>query len=275
MKRALLIGIDAYEDPKVDDLSGCVNDVELMAATLAASGFAEERMTKLTQAPGTTREGILVALDSLVASTAAGDTVVLYYSGHGSQVPDVNADEPDGLDETIVPSDGGRGTLPVRDIVDDELNGALEEIGRRTDRATFIFDSCNSGTISRILPPAGALDDTIAVRAVEAAATAPEGARPVTRLLAQGDRARRGIFTPGNYVLVTGCQPAQLSKETLYDGRRQGALTFFLTQELGRGGGRSVREIFEAAADGVRESVPDQDPTLEGPEPRLAASELF
>ena len=272
-KRALLIGIDVYDDPAVNDLGGCVNDVQLMASTLVSHGFAQADLTQLTSAPGTTRDGILAALDALVHGTAADDTVVLYYSGHGSQAPDVNADEPDALDETIVPSDSGRGYLPVRDIVDDELNRALEEIGQRTDRATFIFDSCNSGSINRLLPAAEELPGDFVVRAVEAALTAPEGARPDA--LGKGDLSRRGVFAPGNYVLVTGCQSHQLSKETTYDGRRQGALTFFLAQELARPDSRSTNEIFEAAADAVRGSVPDQDPTLEGPDERLAGTSFF
>ena len=81
--------------------------------------------------------------------------MVVHYSGHGSQVPDLEGDEPDGLDETIVPHDSGRadpetGIGPAnRDITDDEIYERLRKLSAKTDAITLIFDSCHSGTISR------------------------------------------------------------------------------------------------------------------------------
>jgi uncharacterized caspase-like protein len=130
VKRAVLIGIDEYADPEIPDLHGCVNDVKAMASLLAdCYSFDAANLTELVSAPGNTRDGIFAGLTSLIEATEQGDVAVVYYSGHGSQVPDGNGDESDNLDETIVPSDSGRGNLPVRDIVDDELHSYI--VGRR------------------------------------------------------------------------------------------------------------------------------------------------
>src|SRR5262249_59022134 len=65
--------------------------------------------------------------------------------GHGSQVQDLNGDEEDGLDETIVPQDGRSGDVP--DIVDDELDVIFAKL--RAKSAVIVLDSCHSGTATR------------------------------------------------------------------------------------------------------------------------------
>src|SRR5207249_1910247 len=97
-----------------------------------------------------TRDGILAALDALTAAAGPGDVVVIHFSGHGSQIRDRERDEPDGWDETIVPSDSGRVPDPNRDITDDEIYLRLRALaGRQTANITLLFDCCNSGTITR------------------------------------------------------------------------------------------------------------------------------
>lgn len=47
--------------------------------------------------------------------------MVVYYSGHGSQMTDREGDEPYGFDETLVPHDSSRAQNPNRDITDNEV----------------------------------------------------------------------------------------------------------------------------------------------------------
>ena len=118
-KWALLIGINAYPNlTKFEQLKGCVNDARLMAGVLKDRfGFPEDHVTVLEEAEAT-RAGILAALDALAERAGTDDIVVLYYAGHGSQITDLEGDEPDGLDETIVPYDGVRESGPNTDITD-------------------------------------------------------------------------------------------------------------------------------------------------------------
>jgi len=107
-------------------------------------GFAERDIVLLTDAAAT-RGAVLAAIDRLVRDTEPGDVVYFHYSGHGSQVRDLNADEDDGLDETILPQDA---RLPgVPDITDDELDRRFARL--RTRATLLVFDSCHSGTITR------------------------------------------------------------------------------------------------------------------------------
>src|SRR5687768_15032422 len=106
-KHALLIGVNEYEH--VSSLSGCLNDVELVARVLEKHcGFEDSGLTRVVD-PDNTRADILAAFDAFARETQDEDTVLIYYSGHGSQSHDREEEEPDAFDETIVPRDSGRG----------------------------------------------------------------------------------------------------------------------------------------------------------------------
>ena len=145
VKRALLIGINRYKS--VPGLQGSVNDVETMREILTTRwGFEARNITVLTDEDAT-RDRMLAALNQLVQESGPEDTVYFHYSGHGSQVQDLNGDEDDGLDETIVPQDGRSGNVP--DIVDDELDAIFSRLRARS--AVIVLDSCHSGTATRAI----------------------------------------------------------------------------------------------------------------------------
>lgn len=76
---------------------------------------------------------------------------MLTYAGHGGQLPDLNGDEPDGLDETWCLYDG--------QLIDDEIYFLLGQF--KPDTRILVFsDSCHSGSVVRnayyaALPPGG------------------------------------------------------------------------------------------------------------------------
>ena len=149
-KRALLIGIDAYQF--VSSLNGPVNDANDMAAFLVEqAGFRQGDLRMLLDAEAT-RDNILTAIETwLIEGTSPGDDVLLYFSGHGFQQPDLDGDEPDNLDETLVPVDArvDEGRVVRGMITDDDLAGLLD---RLVDRRTYVVvDACHSGTSTRAL----------------------------------------------------------------------------------------------------------------------------
>ena len=146
-KHALLIGIDAY--PKLNPLDGCVNDVRLVRSVLQERyGFPDEGITQLLDEEAT-REAMLQALDALVERVGTDDIVVIQYAGHGCQMTDREGDEPDGLDETLMPWDSEGWQGDNRDITDDEIHLRLVELAKKTPYTTLIIDACHSGTITR------------------------------------------------------------------------------------------------------------------------------
>jgi uncharacterized caspase-like protein len=143
VKRALLIGINRYV--AVPSLKGAVNDVMTMKEVLIQRwGFDAANIAMLIDEQAT-RDHMMAALETIVRDSNSEDTVYIHYSGHGSQVQDLNGDEEDGLDETLVPQNGR--TPGVRDIVDDELAELLAKL--RSRNVLIVLDSCHSGTATR------------------------------------------------------------------------------------------------------------------------------
>lgn len=145
VKRALLIGINTYQ--AVPSLSGSLNDVAAMREILLTRWGFDARNIRLVTESAATRAGILAALQQLAREVGPNDIVYVHYSGHGSQVQDLNGDEDDGLDETLVPADGRTPNVP--DILDDELDALFARL--RANTALIVLDSCHSGTATRAL----------------------------------------------------------------------------------------------------------------------------
>jgi hypothetical protein len=154
--RALLIGLDQYENPKLN-LRGSVNDARNMQQLLIdVFHYRPEQIRMLTDAQAT-RANILKAFDEwLIRDSAPGARVFFFYSGHGAQVPDLNGDEEDGLDETLVPYDTrvevrGNNKVLVNQVIDDEIDERLKRVADR--KVTVVVDACHSGTITRGADP--------------------------------------------------------------------------------------------------------------------------
>lgn len=158
--RALLIGVDFYQQVGVGRTDGSVADAEALRNLLIGKfNFAPNSIRVLRNEEATT-QNILSELDRLVGETKPGDRVFFHYSGHGSQVPDEDVpDEKDGLDEVIAPynvqisnTPNGKVNSTLKSgtyITDDKFNEYAVKLSGRS--VVMMFDSCHSGTISRSL----------------------------------------------------------------------------------------------------------------------------
>lgn len=269
---ALLVGIDEY--PLFDgvELYGCVNDVNVMQKALISNcHFSSEHVEVLTNGQAT-RDGILAAMDRLIERVGPGDLALFHYSGHGSRMTDREDDEPDGWDQTIVPSDSGRMDKPNRDISDDEIYAWLMKLTAKAGHVTVILDSCHSGAALRegeFLRRRQVPDDD---RKVEELPPSPI-ADAVSRELRQSKQKGSGWLPLNpNYVVLAGCSCRQSSNEKDFGGVTHGALTYFLVRELTKArSGLSYRDVFERVAARMKSQIPNQEPQLEGDRDR----ELF
>lgn len=144
-RRALLIGINNYPDPS-NVLEGCVNDVFLMSSVLQESGFDPEDIRVVLDDRATT-EGIMERLDWLLDGVQDKDERMLFFSGHGAQIPGYNVkDEPDHVDECLVPYDFD--WSPARAIRDKQF---CEMYSQLPYGSYFVamFDCCHSGGLTR------------------------------------------------------------------------------------------------------------------------------
>jgi metacaspase-1 len=249
MMNALCIGINDYPGTG-SDLAGCVNDARDWAEELTKRGFGATLLLDADATGDAMREGIRREL----RNAASGDVVVITYSGHGTWVPDLGGDEPDRRDEALCPydlSDNGP-------LLDDELHDILADRERGV-RVVMISDSCHSGTVAafapatrpeadrvRFLPPGVFLTD-------EAARTAAALPRVPAK------RSRRAAL------LMSGCTDFEYSYDAHFDGRPNGAFTYFALRTLRElPAGATYRDWSAAIATALPSRDYPQTPGLDG-----------
>lgn len=148
---ALLIAINNYHpESRVGSLRGCINDINDFEAYLQSEyQDLTPTITKLLDEAATYDTVIEQFEKCLIQEPQAGDTVVLYYSGHGSQWTSAGAFEQfDGnaKDETMVCYDS---RLPGHyDLADKELAALIAQI-KMGVHTVIILDSCHSGSATR------------------------------------------------------------------------------------------------------------------------------
>jgi metacaspase-1 len=287
-RRALLVGINDYPNP-ANRLEGCVNDVFLMSAVLQERGFDPGDIRIVLNDRATT-SNVLERLHWLLDHVPADGERVLFYSGHGAQIPSYSArGEVDRLDECLVPYDFDWN--PEHAIRDKQFVEFYSQLPY-TCRFVAIFDCCHSGGLTRegglrprgLTPPddirhrtmqwdqgAGRWHDRAFVRAPKRKDRICRGAglRGLSDQLY--DRERKALDHKGSYmpVIYEACQERQLSYEYRDGASSYGAFTFSLAKALRaaerEGHHLTFRRLAERAAGQLKALNYDQRPNLDGP----------
>ncbi len=269
-RKALLAGIDDYAPLGAGgpDLRGCVNDVRDMAHTLNALGVvpASPGSMRILTDGAATRANIMKGLAWLVAKAQPKDTLIFYYSGHGSQVVDLDGDELDGRDETICPHDFATAGM----IKDDDLRKAFSTLPANANLDVFL-DSCHSGTGTRDLLPVDETGNAVTIRYVEPPLDVgffieSNPHLPARRLLRGRGEERQAVIVPGlNHALWAGCRDNQTSAEAVVGGVVRGIFTYCYCKALRRAGlGITRRRLDALVSADVKALGYGQVPQLEG-----------
>jgi hypothetical protein len=218
-KKALCIGINDY--PGTDsDLSGCVNDAHDWRQTLESRGF---EVHSLLDAQAT-KAAMNEAIGDLIAGARSGDTLVITYSGHGTWVPDSSGDETDGRDEALCPYD----IQTAGPLLDDDLHAILQQ--RQVGvRILLLSDSCHSGSVTRG-------DDSDLDADMPRARFLPLAAWLSPNLLPTRPGRPAVLYTgfarAGGDLLLAGCKDTEYSWDTRFNGRPNGAFTYYARKTL-------------------------------------------
>jgi metacaspase-1 len=259
MNRALIVGINTYPSAPLD---GCVNDVNDLAQFLVQKCRFNMADIRLLTDNRATKAAIVERLGWLLNGVQKGDRLLFHYSGHGVQFPTRNpAGEVDGLDEAICPVDfDWTDDHTIRDKDFYQLFSSVP------DGVEFVWisDSCHSGDLSRALPPQG----------VKYRRMLPP-ADIHWRLQTAKQQKIRGLTMPGaaanvHAALIAACRSDQEAADARFHGRPNGALTYFLLQELKQASGLTeplmtvITNVTKALAQNGYVQVPDAegDPSL-------------
>jgi hypothetical protein len=263
-KKALLIGINRYKVPGAD-LRGCINDIESVGEALVEYwGFPKSRIKKLKDLRATTAR-MRTDITKLLEGSKAGDTLVLHFSGHGSNVPDTNGDEADHRDEILCPTD-----LDWYDpLTDDWLRNVIDANLHAEANLTVIFDCCHSGSMTRRFEPPDAkrinrfLPCPLDLMAAESGRALRGNVRGRRGRRRRAHKDIQNVDIPE--VLITGCRANQTSADAYIRGDYHGAMSYALVRALKKARGKiNGRDLHQEMVAYLKKGRYDQVPQLEG-----------
>ena len=233
-KRALLVGISDYQCINKyggwNNIHG-KNDIDMLCPTLKKSGVAVSCLYDR----GATKAGITKALNVLASQCKVGDIVYLHFSTHGQPFEDVNGDEDDGWDESIVPVDAPieytKGKYEGENhLIDDELHGLCTRIRKAigtTGMLYVVIDACHAGKASM------GIEEEV-IRGTKAGFTR-SGKYYRPKKLERGNFYQIPSSTSlGKVMFIEACRSYQVNKEIVESGKHYGALSYYINQVLSK-----------------------------------------
>lgn len=265
---SVLFGINKYAMPG-NDLRGCIPDVKDVWELLNERKYTPEGNRVLIDERAT-KEAMLARLNWLSTVAGAGDNVVYYHSGHGSQIRDRSGDElKDHMDELLIPYDLDPNWTKI--LIDDEIHMMFK---RLHPEATLvcIVDACHSGSVTRDLVFGNPRQLTM--RYIEPPFDLQARSLKVEKKIGKkrfGGKQPKNTVEPlaiveeQNHILLSGCQDYQTSAETNFGGTHRGAMTYFLTKIIREKKPGSWIEAHEILLQYLKKDGFDQVPRLSGP----------
>jgi hypothetical protein len=231
-KKALLVGIN-YIGTRYA-LNGCINDVNSMKDKISNTGFKDINILTDLTSKKPTRENILNDFKNLLINSEAGDLLLFFYSGHGSNTLDRNNDETDGKDEMIVSYD-------LKGVIDDEFKTIIQANLKENVTLFSMFDSCFSGTVLDLKYQY--LDSLNYDNYMENS---------------------KQLETKGNVLMISGCNDNQTSADSVFNNIPNGAMTWSFLQSLEQNKDKQLswRELVKSMRDLLKKSSFSQIPQL-------------
>lgn len=222
--QALLVGIDYLGTE--NQLNGCGNDVRDMSEILRTEGhFNTTILTDvkdLTYSNGQSvhvaglpnKDVILSELKRMIANSQPGDTLLIYNSSHGTQIPSaLGTSEQD----FIVALDAVTGGFDQSKLISSkELHDALIQVPQGV-KLLMVADSCFSGNITEFDKTARGL-------------TAKKVTSPFQHLRALIEAHHRSESSHGALTLIAGCKSTQESTDLGTNGALTAAIKQWIAQ---------------------------------------------
>jgi len=224
-------------------LKYCASDARRFADAMTSKMGVKQSDVRLVLGSDATYEGFVSGLQWLASKSQPEDSVVVYFSGHGTSIPDQPPlDEPDGRDECFVlhnmltkPTDFRTAIRQKIIMVDDDFNRYLKQIPAR--KKIVVADACHSGTIHKSLE-----QESGEVVVKYYPFTDPESGN---EMLLQGAKAIPTNYGNDNEAILAACLDNQQSYE-VGGSIKAGLFTHHLLQAI-QAGARDLDSAFRTA----------------------------
>lgn len=232
---AMIVGINTYKghiarrnndqstiNVPIPQLQGCVNDAKAIEAAVRPLAAT----TRLLLDGEVTRAAFLRAWQEMVANSAPGDTLLVTYSGHGSQERQPSpGGAADGLHDAFILAnfDSSKAGFNQERILDEEMQGLWKSVQDR-NKVIFVADACHSGGMTRKVD--SRINGEIRYRTAGLYDVSNE-----LQVKVKLPRAPNVLELP-HVVFLSGAQSSELVPEFTIDGRPQGALSWSFASAL-------------------------------------------
>jgi hypothetical protein len=280
-RKAVLCGVNNYKTAPV--LRGCLNDVENIKNLLINNFQFEVSDVHLLRDDQVIKRNIFQEWKWLTENAVNGDTLVFHFSGHGSNVADLNSDEEDQRDEITCLYDMDFNN-PNSYILDDEWYEWVKQVNPEAN-LIIIKDTCHSGGSSRLFTVQNekGFSETILVERseIEKLATYHDvSIRDVAdgRFLIPPDLPTnqwgnnrhfdRSVAITSDQVAgchLMACQEDQTAADAYINGSFNGAFTYYFCEVLRSHPGFGSRDLIDQVTEKLRHRY-SQIPNHEGNE---------
>lgn len=208
---ALALGLNSVDRNHYQGWSGqlnaCEADAKSMLNIAKSKGYALDQLLTKDANRATFKMRMQIYADKLQTS----DILMLSYSGHGSQLPDLNSDEIDKKDETWCLYDG--------QLVDDELYALLAKF-KKGVRILIFSDSCHSGSVIKAMYHSGWSDKVVshAMPSDLEQLVYYENKEFYDSILTSKELRASSATINASIILISGCQDNQVSADGKYNG---------------------------------------------------------
>ena len=236
-KRALLVGISKYDIALTgyqwNNINGA-NDVKLLKPILKSKGFKVSTLIN-EQA---THNNIIDGINKLIATSKNGDIVYFHFSGHGQPVEDINGDEADGWDESLIPVDARKVSKKGvyegnKHILDDDLAHLITKLRAKvgpTGVVYVVIDACHAGTASKGLHED---EDECPSRGTMQGFTYTRGKYFKPKKLEMSNYYKvQKTSKMSNVVFFEACRPYQFNREIKTNSNIYGPLSYHMAQVI-------------------------------------------
>lgn len=233
-KYAFLVGISNYPihgDPEANwnPIHGG-KDIEILKPILSKQGFIISAISNSSA----TAKSIRDHLKLLSKEVKSGSIVYIHFSVHGQVVEDLDGDESDGWDESIVPYDAQKKYRKCiyegsSHIVDDELNLYIGSIRKAVGPTGFVYvviDACHAGSTYR-----GEYVDSLYVRGSTSCFTRT-GKIYSPKLDKRSHIEVDSEKGMSPLLMLEACRSYETNTEIKQDGTYCGSLSYYVSQVL-------------------------------------------
>jgi hypothetical protein len=243
------VGISQYDHDRIQDLQVSHVDAQRMADAFKTQCHLDD-VVLLTNEQATRQNIEKSIFQDLVHKSQPGDTVFIFFSGHGGRTSDQNGDESDGFDEYLVPTDGILGK-PETMILDDTFARWMQELSGR--QIAIFMDNCYSGGASKSID-----GDKLVPKSIT-----PPGAKGEFDSFEMEIKRTKDLGQQ-NTVVLAACQANQLAWEMPAD-QKGSVLTHYLLESLkdpksdaDQNGDLTVQEAYQFVQKQVETYVKDK-----------------